>query len=93
MAINNASTKSHNKNLTFGEWLKGINTIKVSRKSERVLNLGPRWLLLILLTLGNIGNLIANEVLFWVFIELILTFLLGGLIWYSFDRLRGKTKI
>lgn len=88
-----SDTQKYNQDINFWIWLKGINTLKISKNSTRALKLGPRWLWIMLITLGNINNIASNKVIFWIIIDFCVSFLVVSLVWYGFDRLRGKTKI
>jgi hypothetical protein len=86
--INQPETFSK-RNANFWEWLIGINTLKISSNSNRVLKLGPRWLLLGIISLNPA---VGEESLPWAFLGFVCCFFIFGFIWYIFDRLRGKTK-
>jgi len=80
------------KNVTFGKWLKGFITFKISNNS-RELKLFPRWIVLGVIALSYAGKFIGQEDNFYVFLEFVIVFLFGGVIWYGLNRLMGKTKI
>lgn len=79
--------------ISFGRWLRGFLTIKVSSSSKHELKLVPRWVILGILAGGYAVKYIGTESVYLVFMEFVVIFLLGGIIWYIFNRLMGKTKI
>jgi len=90
--MTNQANTAEPRNANFGEWLKSFITFKITSNGKGI-KLLPKWLLLGLLALSYAVKYIGQESEFWVFMEFVIVFLFGGLIWYGFDRLRGKAKI
>ena len=81
------------RNASFGEWLKGFITFKISNNSKREIKLFPRWLMIGVLALNNAFKGIGIQSNYWIFMDFVIGFLFCSFIWYGIIRLIGKAKI